>query len=360
MQYSRKWCRRSRLVIVYRSAPVLAFLVIAWSLAPGYYGRANAEKTAAPDPPDVVTSATPPLPRHALTQQLPPGNLILGYPSDTAFTSTVRIRVEGIGTFTLAATDVETSRPDLFAPGHFSAFDAVTAALKRSGIPVEYTFDPELDTHIITSIGGIPGPWWYKAHYDGGGFEDNAYRMDCYVVKEKTEIQLYRLDHSRFQRILDSFRAEMARLHANGGKVIIPVVYIQGPSWKQEFHDVEVRPFALRPDTLRPGVITAADVLLSLAEQGKLTLDAEWVETIGNVIVKGFYFTRINQDHQAGRAGWIYETGSDLFRGQRLNLIHVTTDLRILHSPDYLLLRWADLGGGAEHSLQSEKGGLKP
>lgn len=63
---------------------------------------------------------------------------------------------------------------------------------------------------------------------------------------------------------------------------------------------------------------------------------------------------------EAGRAGWIYETGSDLFRGQRLNLIHVTTDLRILHSPDYLLLRWADLGGGPEHPLQSEKGGLKP
>ena len=344
LQYSHRSGRRSRLVVVSWLTPVLALVTFALLLATGHRGRAHAEEAASPDPPDILTTATPPLPRHALTQQLPSGNLILGYPGDKTFTGTVRIRVEGVGTFTVTAAEVESFRPDLFTPGRFSAFDATIAALERAGIPVEYTFDPKLDTHIIMSIAGIPGPWWYKAHYDGGGFEENAYRMDYYAVKEKTEIQLYRLDAPRFQHLVDSFRVEVDRRRSNEGKVIIPVVYIQGPSWKQEFHDVEVRSFALRPDTLRPGVITAADVLLSLAEQGKITLDAEWVETIGNVIVRGYYFTRINQDKQAGRAGWIYETGSNLFRGQRLNLIHVTTDLRILHSPDYLLLRWADLG----------------
>jgi hypothetical protein len=86
----------------------------------------------------------------------------------------------------------------------------------------------------------------------------------------------------------------------------------------------------------RPGVVTAADVILSLGEQGELSYDLDWVPAIGLARVQNYYVTRINDDEQGGRCGFVYEAGPIAFRGFRGNHIHLPTDARVIRSPEYV------------------------
>ena len=54
--------------------------------------------------------------------------------------------------FDPADHEIETVRPDIFAPGFFSVFDAILAVAQRNGLAVEYHFDPDRATHFITRI----------------------------------------------------------------------------------------------------------------------------------------------------------------------------------------------------------------
>ncbi|MBW6463230.1 MAG: hypothetical protein K0B84_03485 [Firmicutes bacterium] len=116
------------------------------------------------------------------------------------------------------------------------------------------------------------------------------------------------------------------------------VVNIEGAG-SFSFNPNEVK--TTRPDIFKPGVITAIDTILSLGEAGLLSYDLQWYESIGTAgLVKSYWVERINEDQSAGRCGFVYEAGNELFRFFKGNHNHIPSDIRVLNSPAYLEYFW--------------------
>jgi len=89
---------------------------------------------------------------------------------------------------------------------------------------------------------------------------------------------------------------EVKRRQENDGRTIIPEVWIQGRDGpKEEFKNIEVKPYNLRHDILAEGVITTADVILSLGDQGLITCLFEWKESIEGDEVKNYMVEQIDR-----------------------------------------------------------------
>ena len=238
---------------------------------------------------------------------------------------------------------MQTTRPELFAAGHFSVFDTVVHLGNNGDIDLQYHFDPEMDTHVIDSLNG-EGDWWYQAQYDGGWTERNAFRMDLFPCKDRTTMRFFKENQGFLAEIQQAFRAEVHRKAGNGGKIIIPSVEIRGKSVNLSFKDVEVRPHDLRGDILRPGVVTAVDVIMTLADEGKLSYDLTWKESIGRAeVVNSYWMNRVDEDEAQGRQGFVYEVGPSSFKGTGGNHIHIPSDTRVLVSPEYEEWFWIRL-----------------
>lgn len=196
-------------------------------------------------------------------------------------TGTGAVRIQDIGEFIFDASKVETLRPDIFRPGHFSLFDVLVHVAKEGDIALEYHFDETMDTHVIDAINDQAG-WWYRAQYSGGWTEDNVFRMDMYPYKNGTKLWVYIEREGRLATIYRTFREEVERLASNGGRVIIPEVIIRSPASSYILQNVVVTPHDVRNDMFQPGVVTALDALLSLGEQGELfRLKLTWYERVG-------------------------------------------------------------------------------
>jgi len=248
----------------------------------------------------------------------------------------------------VTSSEVATLRPDLFGQGHFSVFDALVHACNQGGIRIEYHFHEELLTHVVDSIDGQPN-WWYAARYHGGrACEEPAHRMDTHPWKDWTVAEVYRVSEERVRRLQSAFRREVRRREANGGKVIVPEVTVRTPHWRRKFTDVNVEPHDLRRDVFQPGELTAADIMLSLAESGRVSLDVQWKDRIGNALVQAYVFTRFDDQEARGRAGFTYELGERTMARERFggfgdNNFHMTADIRAIVSPQYVEWRWTDL-----------------
>jgi hypothetical protein len=251
------------------------------------------------------------------------------------------IDIERLGTFSFEASEVETTRPDIFRPGHFSVFDVLVHLSERGEIDLEYHFDEGMNTHVIDAINGEPH-WWYEARYSQGWFETNVFRMDMYPFKDGTDIRVFTRDEDYMDRVYRTFAAEVERLGANNGEVVIPRVVINGPLTDLVFENVTVTPHDTRPDILAPGVVTALDILLSLGEQGSLeSVGLTWYDRIaGADPVDGYWVERINADQASGGCGFVYETGPEEFRGFAGSHIHIPLDVRVIVSPEYALWFW--------------------
>jgi len=248
-------------------------------------------------------------------------------------------------------TSVVTQRPDVFRPGYFSVFDALLSACRANQLDLRYHFDPDLQTHVIDSLGGEKH-WWYAAGYHGGHRqgEEPVHRMDCHPYKDWMTIRVYPVAPARLEAIHAAFRAEVQR-RENDGKVVVPTVTVALPDRPAlRFEDVEVSPHGLRDDMFQEDVLTVADVMLSLADQGRLTLDVEWLEELGDTLVQSYYFTRFDGVRARGRAGFTYGSGEEVFRNVRPtwgffgnNRFHMTADIRVVLCPQYVRWRWTDL-----------------
>jgi hypothetical protein len=249
------------------------------------------------------------------------------------------IIIDGVGEFGYFPQEVETVRSDIFQPGHFSVFDVLVHLNDAGTIDMAYHFDPNMNTYVIDSINGT-GNWWYTAYYDGGWLEDNAFRMDHYPYKNKMYMQVIQKEPSVLQQIYTTFAEEMMRKQQNGGKVIIPEVIIEGTSTEMHFYDVEVQPHNLRTDTFREGVVTAIDVIMTLGDQGSISYDLQWYDSIGSAgVVRSYWVERINEDQASGRSGFVYETGA-LENWFGANHIHIPSDYRVINSPEYAWWFW--------------------
>jgi len=237
-------------------------------------------------------------------------------------------------------TIVETTRPDLFKPGHFSMFDILVHLDKENKIELDYHFDESMNTHIIDSINGEPN-WWYITFYSGGWTEQNVFRPDHYSWKPLTTLRFYQTSPQNLADIYSVWKQEIEMLESNNGKIIIPEVIIRGNTFTNVFENVEVTTHNLRNDTFQENTITAIDVILSLADQGEMTYELQWYDTIGTAsIVRSYWVDTIDNDKAYDRCGFVYEAGADRYRGFTGNHIHLPSDTRILNSPEYVEFFW--------------------
>jgi hypothetical protein len=250
-----------------------------------------------------------------------------------------------IGTFEFDPAEIETVRPDIFQPGHFSLFDILVHLDIQGDINLEYHFDNSMDTHIIESINGEI-KWWYYAYYSSGWVETNVFRMDMYPYKDGTTFRLIDRDPAKIEEIYQTFRDEVARLERNNGTVVIPEVTISSEEFDLVFQDVLVKAHDIRSDVLQPGVITGMDILLSLLEQGKLSrLKLTWYEDIAAADPVDSYWTeQINESIARGSCGFVYETGPLAFKGFTGSHIHIPSDVRVIVSPEYAFWWWICIG----------------
>jgi hypothetical protein len=246
--------------------------------------------------------------------------------------------------FTFDPREVETLRPDLFNPGYFSMFDVLAYLDQRGSIRLQYHFDESMNTHVIDSLNGEPH-WWYQAYYSGGWRESNVFRPDHYPWKDDTTLTFYKLNsEAQLLTIHSEWRKEVTRRNQNNGKIIIPKVIIIGSGYNskqytKEFENVEVTPHNLRNDVFKENVTTAIDVIMTLGDQGKITYELNWYETIGSAgVVKSYWVEAINEDKAFDRCGFVYEAGSYAFLSG--NHIHLPSDTRILNSPEYVEFFW--------------------
>jgi hypothetical protein len=251
------------------------------------------------------------------------------------------ITIDGVGTFRFSPSEVTTVRSDVFADGSFSMFDVLVHVAGTGGIDLSYHYDPDLATNVIDSIDGM-SDWWYDAYYSGGWPEPNAFRMDLYPYKDGTTLRLQHESPDRLRGIHDSFRQEVERRTLDRGGVVVPSVTIEDPTGTRAFSDVAVRAHDVRSDILRPGTVTALDVLLSLGEDGKLShVGLDWYSMIGSADpVDNYFVDRIDDMQAQVNCGYVYEEGARQFAGLGGNHIHIPADVRVLVSPEYVRWFW--------------------
>jgi hypothetical protein len=247
----------------------------------------------------------------------------------------------GNNRYNLIPSGVNTTRPDLFQNGSFSVFDVLVHLESNGEINLTYHFNTSMDTHVIDSLNGEQD-WWYHVRYSGGfDNEINAVRMDHYPWKVGTFITFYKENPSYIGQVYSTFEEEVTRLANNNGTIIIPVVIIEGETFNSTFYSVTVTPHNLRTDFLKIGVITALDIIMSLGDLGSITYELEWIESLrGAYYVRSYFVDRINADETVGRCGFLYEIGDNEFKYPGPNYIFLSSDERILTSPEYLRFFW--------------------
>jgi len=280
---------------------------------------------------------------------------IIGLPENTRPDSNRigKISIEGLlSDIPVDPCQIKTLRPDIFNEGYFSVFDCLVHVCNKHNIDIKYNFDSQLRCHVIDSIDKKKN-WWYAAIYHGGGRpEEPIHRMDTHPYKDWMTIEVYQIQKERIDQIYSAFRAEAKRLESNKNRVVVPEVLIQTLNQNLKFTNVEVKPYRIRYDMFKPDVLTSADIMLSLAEQGKLSLDLLWREQFGQALVQGYYFNRFNEEQAHGRAGFTYSLGEKINNARAVqarrfgdNFFHMTTDIRVIVSPEYMHWRWTDLSG---------------
>lgn len=260
-------------------------------------------------------------------------------PADDGYNSQTTITFESLGKLNFNPNDIETVRPDLFKENHFSVYDILHHLNQTDELALKAHFEASMNTYLIDEINGI-SHWWYEAYYQGGWWEDNVFRMDHYPYKEGMTIRFFTRDPSVLERIYNTWREEIQRLKQNDGEIIIPRVRISSPTNDLDFYNVSVSPHNLRTDFLQRNVLTAIDIILSLADRRLISYDLTWYDKIGNAEINSYYIEKINEDEAYGGCGFVYETGDEDFPFFQGNHIHIPSDLRIINSPEYSRWLW--------------------
>lgn len=264
------------------------------------------------------------------------------------------IEIRGKGVLAFDPSEIATTRPDVFRSGHFSVFDVLVHLAASGAIDLEYTFDDELQTHVIESLNDLDG-WWYDAHYEGGSFDRTVVRMDLFPIKDGMSIVLYLESSERLAAIHEHFREEVGRRAASETGVVVPTVTLRSSTETIVFEDVRVTAHDTRPDVFHSGVVTMLDVLLSLGELGLLSeLGLEWRAEEGGIeVVDGYYVASITSGsfspettgscvltHQIGGA----TIGEHLTpHTHTMSHIHLTGDLEVLVAPEAVEWLWVCL-----------------
>lgn len=238
---------------------------------------------------------------------------------------------------------INSIRSDIFQPGSFSLFDVLLYLNSTGEINITYHYDASMNTNVIDMLNGGDN-WWYYAYYSGGGLEANVVRMDFYPWKPGTTLIMLQVEQSFIDDIFSTFQEEVSYLAANNGTVIVPVITINGRTFNQEFYNISVSAHNLRNDIFQNGVITAIDIIMSLGDLGNITYELNWyVSFRGAFYVHSYFVRKINADETIGRCGFLYEVGDNDFKYPGPNYIFLSSDERVIVSPEYLRFFWGCL-----------------
>ncbi len=267
-------------------------------------------------------------------------NRIYGEISETASALENEMEIEDVGTFSFNPQEVQTVRDDIFREGYFSIFDVLVHLDENGQIELDYYFDEDMNTYVITEMNGHT-EWWYDAFYDGGWRERSVFRIDHYPYKDEMFLRIVHSTEEYIASVYKIYREEEERKRENDGTIIVPEVIIEGQNETLVFEDFEVKAHNLRSDMFQPGVVTAIDTILSLADEGHISYDLQWYESLGTAgVVKSYWVNRINDDESEGRCGFVYEAGDEVFYFFRGNHNHIPSDIRVINSPQYVKYFW--------------------
>ncbi len=301
-----------------------------------------------------------------------------------------RVEIKGKAySFDPVAQNIISVRPDIFAPGYFSMFDAILAAARQNGIKIDYRFDPDCQTHFIDRIDGVSGNYWYHFSYDAGEGNSTeikyrrANRWDEALWKPGVWVKV--VDGENLEEVKTEYREEILREKSYGPLIPLVKIEINPSSYKgnppeshritvsREFRNVQVTSHnwrgtdtpSLYPKPFQTGVVTSLDILLSLQDQGKLDVVTSVFYTyfaqkyIFSYYVVGLGFPGVGLAHASGRQGFIYITENGSFNrlpNQADSKLHMTCDIHVIHAPDFSYWRWAELGN--PYYENSEPGAL--
>lgn len=272
---------------------------------------------------------------------------------------------------------ITSTRPDVFAPGFYSMFDVVLATCNKSNIPIEYIYDDSCKTHFITKLNNVTAEFWYHFSYDAGSGNSNeiqfkrANRWDEILWRPGVWIRV--VTGENLQEIKNEFREEILRERQSGHMIpqvtfsINPTNYEGNPveshriTVSKTFNNVQVTPHNFRATgfpspyskPFQPGVVTSMDIPLSLMDQGKLSAVAGvFYNYFAGNYIDSYYivelgFPNIGTAHSSGRQGFVYVTENGTFNklpNGADNKLHMTSDIHVIHAPDFSYWRWIELG----------------
>ncbi|MFC1606732.1 T9SS type A sorting domain-containing protein [Candidatus Latescibacterota bacterium] len=273
--------------------------------------------------------------------------------------------------------DIETVRPDIFAPGYFSMFDVILAVAEKNGLEVEYHYDESRKSHFISTIDDEEADYWYHFSYDAGVNRSHeidyrrAYRWDEALWRHGVWIQV--VTGENLDEIREEYLDEITRENEYGHVVplvriaVVPSDFGGNPagsgrvSARREFHDVKVTAHNYRATgfqspyskPFQPGVVTSLDILLSLMDQGELNLVTSVFYShfhknfIDSYYVVALKFPGEGTVHSSGRQGIVYITNNGSYVSTPNNAnrtFHMTCDISVVHAQDFSSWRWIELG----------------
>lgn len=185
---------------------------------------------------------------------------------------------------------ITTTRPDVFAPGYFSAFDVILAVALKKGFSIEYRYDDSCKTHWITKVNGISGKYWYGFSYDAGQGSGNvselkykrANRWDEVLWRSGVWVRLS--NNEDVDAIRKEYLEEIERERTLGNVIPSVTIRINPSNYKgnpegsgritvsKTFSNLKVTPHNIRSTgyptpyskPFQPGVITSMDILYTL------------------------------------------------------------------------------------------------
>jgi hypothetical protein len=273
--------------------------------------------------------------------------------------------------------NITSVRPEVFAPGFFSMFDVILAVANRHGIAVDYSYDSTRKCHFIASINNVPGNYWYHWSYDAGSGNSQeiqyrrANRWDEALWRPGVWIKV--VEGENLNEIKAEYLEEINRETTSGHMIpsvriaINPTQYQGNPpgsgriTVSRQFSNVAITAHNVRSvgysspysKPFQPGVVTSLDIPLSLMDQGQLNLVTGVFYThFASHYIESYYvvalgFPSVGTAHSSGRQGIVYVTENGTFNqlpNNADNKLHMTSDINVIHAPDFTYWRWIELG----------------
>jgi len=301
---------------------------------------------------------------------------VLSQPAAPPYVPGSQVEIAG-QIYPFVSDSIVTVRPDIFAAGYFSVFDVILAVAKDRGIPVEYAYDADRKTHFITAINDVHGKYWYHFSYDAGS--GNAQEVQFRRANRWDEL-LWRpgvwlkvVQGEDVDSLKAEFLEEINREKAGGHIVPRVQITINASPYRgnpagsgriavtRSFQNVVVIAHGYRSTgtstpyskPFQPGVVTAMDVLLSLQDEGQLDLVTGMFYSyfsghyIDSYYVVALGFPGIGISHASGRQGFTCTTENGTpgrLPNQADRKQHVTSDILVIHAPDFASWQWTELG----------------